>query len=688
MAKIGTIEIDASVAKKSINDLQKEIRDAKKALNELAVGSDGFKAQAEAVQGLEENLKNVNAQLKSQQSRYDLLQKGVLGTFQSIAGGAQSVIAVMNMLGSENEDVLKSLQKMQNLMAFTSGLNSFKQLSSQMQNIYKSITLTNTALSKTKIAIASTGIGALIILLASLYTNWDKVSVAVDDFCTKTLGNSWQKVKDFFNNFDTVVAEWKGAVIGAVQGVGSVVVNMGSVITTAINPKNWFTSDGNEAIKDALNEMQNSFSDFSNGVQKAKEEAVQSHTDKKSLSATKEAIKELEELYKRDEVSYTSYLNKKTALLQKQALQEKTINKQTSTETLQALKQVQQEREKHNSDVINSNLEVLKILKESQLSNIEDEKQRATQSIQINLWYWQQKIKQYEEGSKEFLELQKSINEAERELAKEQSTALLQASQPQAIDTSALLQNMQTQGASDGTANDMASLEYKRQTISEMLYETQTQLLLLNEICENSTTLALESITNATALYGDSILSVFEKVSNGIEVTTDDVISAISSSIAIAGTATSEILGQLADEQDATSKEGFEKAKKLQIAQATIQMFTGIASAVSGAFTTKSGPWDMILAGVQAAAIATSGALTIAKIKKQKYDSGGDSSVSTALTSSATSATSTISASDYEGIENSNYMTEQMGNIKVYVTETDITETQNKVSVTEKNNTY
>ena len=688
MAKIGTIEIDASVAKKSINDLQKEIRDAKKALNELAVGSDGFKAQAEAVQGLEENLKNVNAQLKNQQSRYDLLQKGVLGTFQSIAGGAQSAIAVMNMLGSENEDVLKSLQKMQNLMAFTSGLNSFKQLSAQMQNIYKSITLTNTALSKTKIAIASTGIGALIILLTSLYTNWGKVSVAIDEFCTKTLGNSWQKIKDFFSNFDTVVAEWKGAVIGAVQGVGSVVVNMGSVIATALNPKNWFTSDGNDAIKNALTEMQNSFSDFSNGVQKAKEVAVQSHTDKKALSATKEAIKEVEELYKRDEVSYTSYLNRKLALLQKQALQEKTINKQTSTETLQALKQAQNEREKHNSEVINGTLEVLKILKESQLSNIEDEKHRATQSIQINVWYWQQKIRQYEEGSKEFLELQKSINEAERELAKEQSSALLQASQPQTIDTSALLQNIQTHGASDDTANDMASLEYKRQTISEMLYETQTQLLLLNEICENSTTLALESITNATSLYGDSILSVFEKVSNGIEVTTDDVIGAISSSIAIAGTATSEILGQLADEQDATNKEGFEKAKKLQIAQATIQMFTGIATAVSGAFTTKSGPWDMILAGVQAAAIATSGALTIAKIKKQKYDSGGDSSVSTALTSSATSATSTISASDYEGIENSNYMTEQMGNVKVYVTETDITKTQNKVSVTEKNNIY
>ena len=688
MAKIGTIEIDASVAKKSINDLQKEIRDAKKALNELAVGSDGFKAQAEAVQGLEENLKNVNAQLKNQQNRYDLLQKGVLGTFQSIAGGAQSAIAVMNMLGSENEDVLKSLQKMQNLMAFTSGLNSFKQLSSQMQNIYKSITLTNSALSKTKIAIASTGIGALIILLASLYANWDKVSVAIDDFCTKTLGGSWQKVKDFFSNFDTVVAEWKGAVIGAVQGVGSVVVNMGSVIATAINPKNWFTSDGNDAIKSALTEMQNSFTDFSNGVQKAKEEAVQTHMDKKALSATKEAIKELEELYKRDEVSYTSYLNKKISLLQKQALQEKTINKRTSTETLQSLKQAQAEREKHNSEIINSNLEVLKILKESQLSNIEDEKQRATQSIQINVWYWQQKIKQYEEGSKEFLELQRSINEAERELAKEQSSMLLQQSQPQAIDTSALLQNMQTRGATDETQNDVSSLEYKRQTISEMLYETQTQLLLLNDICENSTTLALESITNATALYGDSILSVFEKVSNGIEVTTDDVISAITSSIAIAGSATSEILGQLADEQDETSKEGFEKAKKLQIAQATIQMLTGIATAVSGAFTTKSGPWDIILAGVQAAAIATSGALTIAKIKKQKYDSGGDSSVNTALTSSATSATSAISASDYEGIENSNYMTEQMGNIKVYVTETDITETQNKVSVTEQNNTY
>lgn len=145
------------------------------------------------------------------------------------------------------------------------------------------------------------------------------------------------------------------------------------------------------------------------------------------------------------------------------------------------------------------------------------------------------------------------------------------------------------------------------------------------------------------------------------------------------------ILDSVADQQDQNTKEGFEKSKKLQIASATIQMFTGIATALSGAFTTKTGVWDLVLAGIQAASIAASGIMNINKIKNTKFDGGG--SVSANVNSGAINSmvippvqyTQAVQAASTEGA---------IKDTKVYVTETDISNTITKVNVQETENTY
>ena len=127
------------------------------------------------------------------------------------------------------------------------------------------------------------------------------------------------------------------------------------------------------------------------------------------------------------------------------------------------------------------------------------------------------------------------------------------------------------------------------------------------------------------------------------------------------------ILDGIADQQDQNNKEGFEKSKKLQIASATIQMFTGIATALAGAFTTKTGPWDIALASIQAATIAASGILNINKIKNTTFDGGG----------SATPSAGAVNATIVPPVQYSQAVqgAELNGNIqntKVYVTESDI----------------
>lgn len=77
---------------------------------------------------------------------------------------------------------------------------------------------------------------------------------------------------------------------------------------------------------------------------------------------------------------------------------------------------------------------------------------------------------------------------------------------------------------------------------------------------------------------------------------------------------------------EAEGERQFENVKALQIAVSTIQMLTGITTALAGTFTTKTGPWDIALAAAQAASIAASGVANISKIANTTLGSAQKSS--------------------------------------------------------------
>lgn len=146
----------------------------------------------------------------------------------------------------------------------------------------------------------------------------------------------------------------------------------------------------------------------------------------------------------------------------------------------------------------------------------------------------------------------------------------------------------------------------------------------------------------------------------------------------------SSVLGALADEQDTSTREGFEKQKKLQIGQATMSMLSGIIAAWTSAMALPA-PASFIIGAIETAATAALGGVQIAQIAKQKFDGGG-SSGSTSATSAtpSSSAISTLNVpvqytQDVQGAS----IEESIGNQKVYVTEGDIKDVSNKVNVAE-----
>lgn len=149
-----------------------------------------------------------------------------------------------------------------------------------------------------------------------------------------------------------------------------------------------------------------------------------------------------------------------------------------------------------------------------------------------------------------------------------------------------------------------------------------------------------------------------------------------------------DTLNSLASTMDSTNEKQFKAMKAMQISAATIQMLVGITTAMSGAFTTKTGPWDIALAVTQAAAIAASGAATIANIARQKYDSTSSSSSSVSSLSSSAASSTLVSPEQYSSAVEGASIESSIADSRVYVVESDISNTSKRVSVQEKENRY
>lgn len=101
--------------------------------------------------------------------------------------------------------------------------------------------------------------------------------------------------------------------------------------------------------------------------------------------------------------------------------------------------------------------------------------------------------------------------------------------------------------------------------------------------------------------------------------------------------AVAKVTGAIAssyDEEAKTSKEAFEKRKKLQIATALISAASGVIQILTQPSTLPS-PFDWIVKGINAAALAISTGVQISNIKKTQFEGGGSSGGSSSGASAA-----------------------------------------------------
>lgn len=162
----------------SVGQMRKAIKDATSDL--IAMQEQFGKTSPQAIAAAKRiaELKDRIADAKEQADLFDPGKRfsAFANAANQIAAGFSAVQGAMALVGSESKDLEKTLVKVQGAIALSQGLSQLKDLSKAYDEV--KIVAVN-AFRSIKAAIGSTGIGLLVVALATIVAYWDDIKTAV-----------------------------------------------------------------------------------------------------------------------------------------------------------------------------------------------------------------------------------------------------------------------------------------------------------------------------------------------------------------------------------------------------------------------------------------------------------------------------------------------------------------------------
>ena len=638
---VKVVEIDTNPAVKSIKDLRKELKDFKDQMANLEEGSDAFLEIANKAGEVKHQIDEINESIKGASADFGdtvgnvtNVAAGITGAFQAVAGGLQA-------MGVESEALDKTIAKMQGLMAVTQGLGSIDTAIKSLDKLRNSITSTTGAAKLLKAALEPKVFLAITAVIAGVTFALNKHKEKQEELirAQEEYNDKLAKEKQIKEEADrTQYLNDLSSELRIKKEIAGVE----------------FGSDDLEYQRQLLKIYQKEFNQlvferdaYMKGMYKVGEnpqDEIKKREDALAqiiplLNQTRENIKVLEaiapikaEKERRDAAIETAKAKAEAAKKEAEAAEQRKKDYEDEVKTIEYLTTLYKEIYGDNS--VKFKEEELNLAERS-LSNIKN--------------YFGETSDEYKEQLLLVLDLRKAFEE----LTVVKEEALTQEQIEEALENDRL-----------------------KEMAKGWLYNEETAIESFDRIGKELK-LALSKNLIEEKEYDDAVKNLTKERTRYIVEQSAKTFSAASDFV-------TTLLDGIADQQDTNNREGFEKSKKLQIASATIGLLTGITNAISGLFTTKSGPWDIALAAIQAATIAASGAAQINKIKSTKFDGGG----ATANVSAGAINNMILPPVQFSSAVQGANTVGAITNQKVFVTETDLRNVHNKVSVQENENYY
>lgn len=700
MEEVEVLNIDTSKAITSVKELRKALKDCKDQMANLEEGSDAFIEVAKRAGELNHQITEINQTVKGCSADFGDMLSNATQVTNGIIGGFTMAKSALSLFGVESEAVIKSMQQLQALMAFGQGL-------SQIDSMLK-------ALPKLAAAITGTSKAAKLLKAVLQPKTFTLITAAITGLVIV-----WKQFGDKIKEYIPLIGKLK-------EGFEKLKEAMG--IETEAEKKKKEINDAVEAAKAEYEALVLKYQ-----VSKLNSEARDDYNDLKTqleiLEAEKKYVASLIEQNKNEKDKYDLYvkqyweLDKQIRLLKQQQtaiiensdsykelnnnIVEKSNTSEKSIEKIEiALLRIQNQykagtitEDEYYDKAIKYNMQILallpKVSKEYEnqqskildLINARDKTKNAIEQINIALINLENEYKRGNITEEQYLT--NSIGFEEKKLEQiDKSTEAYAKQEGVIIDLQNTLKEYHNTVEDNNTVTSLNNLE-----TSLIKLDNQLKAGLITEDDYYTKVIELEKeklnyIKEGTQEYAkqEGVIIDLQNEQNKLNDTVEETkrkAQAAAQVMTVGFNAVGQILGELADQQNTNTKEGFERSKKLQISQALFNTFSSVIGAWNSAMQLPA-PLSFIIGGIQSAASLTLGMLQVKKIKQTTFDTAGNTgnvssnAVANSIIAPEAYAQSVVGAQTQKSIEDT----------RVYVVEADITKTQQKVKVQQNENKY
>jgi hypothetical protein len=580
------VTTDTSQTTSAFKSAKDELKQTQKALVEMSLagkqGTAEFKAMEKRAGQLKDAIGDVNTRVKNLANdtpKLELLTQAATG----IAGGFAVAQGAAALFGDENEDVQKAIMKTQAAMSILNGVQSIAnvtnkdaalgdKMAAKAKDIYTfSIGKSTGALKLFRLALLGTGIGVVVVLIASAAANFDKFTSAMLGFIEKT--PPLKAILGFITKSFTSIGE----ALGLVED--KTTKNLRTQIEAAEKQKRLLEAQGKDTAK-------------------VEGEIL---TMKLSLAKkTKEGVNEAQEaitLFNAEQIAKREEAEKKAA--EKKGELDKAAAAKAK-EAAKAAAQIQVE--------LNQTLEDL------QAQNIANEEARALAQLEVERKRARQQLVDKKASDALLIEFDKQT-ETQRKAITDQAQADRDAKAKEDSDkqiaNAKVVADALQQARLDSIKNEFdraqAELEIQRQAKIEELTlagASNAELLAVQQaFADKSVEIAKDAAEKSKAAKSD-------EVNAALKVTRDSI------------SAINDLIQSAAGKSEAQQKKAFESNKKANIAMALIDTYLGASQVF---VSTIGGP---IIKGIATAAAIVAGLARVNAIRRTTFQSSSPQSVS------------------------------------------------------------
>ena len=174
------IKIETSESTRTVKDLRKELKDLKDQLLNTQKGTEEYSETMQKAANIQKELKD--QMLEVNNSAMDFGQKvgNITKTMTGLSGAITAATGAMSLFGVENEEAQKKITAtMTSLIGITQGLSKLDDGVKAFKRLTIAINASSKSLNLFKVALISTGIGALVVVLGSVIAYWDEFTEAI-----------------------------------------------------------------------------------------------------------------------------------------------------------------------------------------------------------------------------------------------------------------------------------------------------------------------------------------------------------------------------------------------------------------------------------------------------------------------------------------------------------------------------